>query len=601
MRVNKSSGEVVHPPDADATYEHGINGLGDKTFAMSELDKLFLKRFGLVIVFPGTLDKKNSLLHCTHGFIICTKFMCMLTSDPLEVTTLLKYGSEIMHYHISRKFDSLGFTSTTGMRNLIKTKDIDHKSIARCNAVSCREFQTETFLCLQADNVYSIDEAKKLSSNAILFVRCALKAYYGEAKSMYKKYIQRGIKIFEDPMDKIRMQLLNNKDLKLTKKQKAYLHAFYRLYFESARNNKDYETRQKELVNDITSNRKPKPKRKKKKGKDEMIYLGEEFLEYETGAERDEIREFLKEKQIKLNWHTVELVNKEERDKNNPLSPCSIHYKVNEHWVGTSKVFGKDLHFLVTHDFIPENYKTVKGELFSLEWFQMNNQKNTPYPVPNEVIVTMKKIFEEHKEGATREIRLSIDRQGRKSWEGKCKKGVTYKKGMTEEWLRENFEKYYPSFFEDIMTEADVWHEVPVGGKLESNLPKIEDDAYLPIYLENEHKCAFTNMANALYEIYDYEAAKFFEENIYEHKNNIIPFLNDSRGKTKENDFKIAIRLFQSMFGYKLVPLKKTDKLKTSSMFGDIKYVTLLPSLYGYKHVMSIVGDKILDSTNQKN
>ena len=59
---------------------------------------------------------------------------------------------------------------------------------------------------------------------------------------------------------------------------------------------------------------------------------------YKTGAERNEIRSFLKEKQIKLNWHTVELVNKEERAKNNPLPPCSIFNEINEHWVGTSTV-----------------------------------------------------------------------------------------------------------------------------------------------------------------------------------------------------------------------------------------------------------------------
>ena len=107
---------------------------------MSELDKLFLKRFGLGTVFTGTLDKTNSLLNCTHGFIICTKCMCLVTFDMLEVSKLLKYGSEIMHYHITRKFDSLGFTSSTGVKNLIKTKNIDRKSITRCNAVSCREF-----------------------------------------------------------------------------------------------------------------------------------------------------------------------------------------------------------------------------------------------------------------------------------------------------------------------------------------------------------------------------------------------------------------------------------------------------------------------------
>ena len=213
----------------------------------------------------------------------------------------------------------------------------------------------------------------------------------------------------------------------------------------------------------------------------------------------------------------------------------------------------------------------------------------------------MKKIFEEHEQGALKYIRLTIDKEGKKAWEGKTsKKGVTYKKGITEEWLSENFKKYYLPFFQDITTKPNIWHEVPVGGKADSNLPKIEDDAYLPIYLENEHKCAFANIANALYEIYDYEAAQFFEENINEDMNNLIPFLNKSGGKSSANAFRIAVRLLQSMFGYKMQPMKQNDKLKISSEFGEIKYVTLLASIDGYKHVISLVGDKILDSTNRK-
>ena len=126
------------------------------------------------------------------------------------------------------------------------------------------------------------------------------------------------------------------------------------------------------------------------------MYLGKDLLMYETGAERDEVHSFLKEKEIKLNWHTVELVNKEERDPNNDLPPCSIFYEVNEHWVGTSKVNDQDLYFLVSYDFIPEDFRTVPGELFPLSWFEENDKNNTPYPVPNEVKITMKKILEEH-------------------------------------------------------------------------------------------------------------------------------------------------------------------------------------------------------------
>ena len=87
----------------------------------------------------------------------------------------------------------------------------------------------------------------------------------------------------------------------------------------------------------------------------ELHYLGEKISDYETKDERNEIRNFLKEKAIKLNWHTVELVNKKTRPKEQILPPCSIFYKPNKHWVGTSTVLGKQIHFLVSHNMIPKD------------------------------------------------------------------------------------------------------------------------------------------------------------------------------------------------------------------------------------------------------
>ena len=160
---------------------------------------------------------------------------------------------------------------------------------------------------------------------------------------------------------------------------------------------------------------------------------------------------------------------------------------------------------------------------------------------------------------------MNLHRGGRKSWEGKTlQPGVTYKKGITETWLKQNFQKYYPRFYKAITTEEDIWHEVPVGGKIDvMGLKKIENDTFVTVHIGMDHKCAFAAMANALYEIHDIQAATFFHENLDEDRDVLTSILNTNHYQTyKENDFMLALKLLQTLFGYQMEHLKKNDNTK---------------------------------------
>ena len=112
MVVNRVTGQVIDAPNPTKTYENGINGVGRNIFPMSETDKLFLSQFGFAVDFTGTLDKTGSLLHFTHGFIVCNKCMNVIHDDMLDVMELLQFGPDIMHYHLTNDFNSLGLLLT---------------------------------------------------------------------------------------------------------------------------------------------------------------------------------------------------------------------------------------------------------------------------------------------------------------------------------------------------------------------------------------------------------------------------------------------------------------------------------------------------------
>ena len=154
-------------------------------------------RVALGVYFTGAMDKKYGIQHCTHGFLMCTKCERLVTSEILDLNTLMKYAAEIIHHHVTDTFESLGFTTNQSILNCINSKLVDMSCIRKCTAVSDRHFHKQVFLGIQEDNGFDTEEAKKISTNVILFIRCALRAYYGPEKAMYKKYIQRVIRGFE--------------------------------------------------------------------------------------------------------------------------------------------------------------------------------------------------------------------------------------------------------------------------------------------------------------------------------------------------------------------------------------------------------------------
>ena len=162
-------------------------------------------------------------------------------------------------------------------------------------------------------------------------------------------------------------------------------------------------------------------------------------------------------------------------------------------------------------------------------------------------------------------IRLQIDAVTKeKSWEVQLTNKITYKKLIDEKFLKENYEEDEPDYYERITTTPNVWHELPSGARVTTaNLPKTEEDEDIGIYIPNAYKCAFANMANALYELQDYEVADFFVSHLNSDYETIISLINDDGGKGTKSQFMIAIHILQQRFRYKVTKLKKTDDLMT--------------------------------------
>ena len=332
------------------------------------------------------------------------------------------------------------------------------------------------------------------------------------------------------------------------------------------------------------------------------MYHGQDISNYAPGKERRQQKNYLDEKEYKLNWHTLELVHKKKRrPKDNPAPYISETCDRTVHWLGTSKVLGKDEHFLVSFDMIPENFRDDPGELFTKEFLTSVNY-NEPVEVEEDVRERFKRQYELLENTVISKVRLKIDKKTKKkSWEAQALDHANYKQFITESWLRENIEKQYPEYFYKMMTVKDVWHQVPVGAKKEMpNLQKKEEDEVVNIYVPDEFKCAFANLANALYAIHDYAGAEFFERHMNSDYKTLSNLLDDNGTKAAMNQFMLAVRLLQHKHGYKVMKLKKTDDLLRPPKLGTIKYVTLMGSFDDHKHVISIVRNLIFDSSNKK-
>ena len=273
-----------------------------------------------------------------------------------------------------------------------------------------------------------------------------------------------------------------------------------------------------------------------------------------------------------------------------------------EHWLGYTKVFGKKEAFCVTYTMIPQKWKTAKGPIFSKK-FLKQIPDNTRVAVDEKVREAFKEEIKKLKIANVMKIKLHIDPvTKKKSWEAQTADKMSHKKLIDKEFLDEEYKEDEPTYYESLLNVPNVWHDLPDGARKKDTpqLPKIEGEENIAIYTPDEKKCAFANMANALYAIGDNEVADFFVSHMNSDYQTLKSLIDDNGGKGTISQFMLASRIIEHKFRYKKNKLKETDDLLTPPKEGCFKFATVIGAYDDYKHVISIVQNQIYDSSNKK-
>ena len=570
---------------------------------MSYVDKTMLKQFELRIRFDGAIHG-DTITKCKMGNIFCSNCKQFILLSDAPFVLLKKFGANIMHYHLLPNTMKSGIITESSWESFEKLEGFDKASdIIQCQRENNRDLCKHLFRAMNLDCGYDEDTLQAVSTRCVGFVQSVLKLFYCDTDSMYVHYLKKCARKYKTCIERIQFHV--RKTFKQQKKRiSPELEIIMKEYISlsSKRHiNRDYAERQQDLVTSITTNPKKKPNYQPM-----TPYRGYDMSIYKTAKERNKIREYYLDRDIKLNWQTVELVNTDERNLDEqPLTPlseqCHQHNK-KKHWLGKSNYNGTDTYFLVSDNLIPEDYTTDPGLLFKAKFFE-KIKPNVEVPINQTIRNKLKKAYEEYENSALTSIKLIVNKKtNEKSWWGKTVDNKLVKADIDEPWLEENFKDFYSSFYHRIISESNLWIDVPAGSRDSTvgNLKKIEDVSYVSIYLPRAYKCTFANLANALYAIHDFEAAKFFEKHMDSDIKMLVGLLKSDGGKRDMNQFQLAAHLIQSQFGYQLLKMKKTDNLVRPVPANQIKYVMLMPRPNGSKHVIAIAGNKIYDCENKK-
>ena len=567
----------------------------DAYMKFNNIDKQMLRMFALEVNFDGNVQDKT-VLKCQSGNIYCTECKKRILQKDQSLEILEKYGAMIMQQHLTGNNQYMGFASYKKKSELKESKDLDRSMIMKCTAISNRKLCTQLHKAMELDAMKTSVQKTKGWNHAIVLVQCVLNNFYGKKKEMHQEYIKRGARRISRALEFIKNDC-SKKHLKVKKTVpkdlKKLLQLYHDIYFDRKSYGPSFAERENETLLAITTNPKKKPKR--------VMYHGHDVTDYAPGPERKKQKHYLDEKEFKLNWKTVELVNKNKRDPKNPLSEQSKRCERPVHWLGTSTMYGKDKQHLISFDLIPEKFRKDPGEVFTKEFFS-NVQYNVPVDVDKKIIDRFKDHYDILENTVLSRIRLKIDKKTKeKKWEAVTLDNHFVGHLVDENWLRKNFEKQYPHYFIKYMTQKNIWHQLPVGAKRDiQNLPKKETDEVVSVYSPNEFKCAFANLANGLNSIHDYETAEFFENHLDSNYETLTSLLNDDGTKSAKSQFQLAIRLLQFRFGYTCMKLGKKDTLLKPPLPGTIKYATLVAGHDDHNHVISIVENKIFESSNKK-
>lgn len=567
---------------------------------MSYVDKLMLNQFQLKVNFDGA-RRNRTIAKCEMGNIFCKLCNRNILSTDAPFTLLETCGAIIMHYHLSKDQHAIGFTSERTWEDFDSFDKIDKKLIIQCQPSDNRTICKQLFRAINLDCGHTEETLLAASTKSIGFIQCVLKLFYSDQDYLYVQYLKRSARQYTKCIERIQghlRQTYKKKKIKISDDLNNLMKEYSSLSLQRYVN-RSYVKRQQNILKSITSN--PKPIKEGMKP-----YRGHDMSIYHASKQRSAIRDFLVNKNLKTNWESIELVNTVERDiEANPLTELSEKCKTEKkyiHWLGRYNENGQKKYFLVSKHMIPDDFETKEGLLFKPKFFE-NLEYNKEIKIPLTIRNKLKNAIEFYENSVIQKIKLFInEKTDTKRWWGQTVKGALIKNFITAGWLEDNFKEFYPRFYEKTLKQKDRWHEVPVGARDNDvgNLPKIEEASYVSIYLPGTHKCAFANLANALYAICDNKAAQFFEDNMDTDYEVLIDLLRYKVGDQEMNQFKLATQLLQNRFGYQIEKLRVDDNLLKPLSFNKIKYVTLMPTPNGYKHVIAIVNNKIYDCENQK-
>ena len=592
--------ETEEDEDETPRKEENADEQNNDTIELSSVDRQFMSMFDLEVEFDGKIDKKEGI-KCKYGNIYCNECKKQIFKNNIPVKTLIKWGTNIMQKHLIGNTTYLGFVTSKSKAKFEESLDLDKRLIVKCSGSKDRKLISKLFGSISTDSRMNIKDAKYKAKCAIVFIDYLITHFYDDESSLYKHYIQRGLRVFDFAMEEIRKDAVRENRKKRKDKDKeleGFLGLYRNLYYDRG-TGLTFAQREKITLEAITKNppKKPVPEKKNRP----IMFHGVDLSIFPTVKERQKVRNKMREEEVKTNWHSIERVNKLTREKDNKLLKISQADKRDEHWLGHSTVFGKEESFLVTYTMIPEKWENEKGQLFGIN-FLKEIPDNTPKAIGEEIRNTFKTEYKKLKIANVTKIKLHIDPQTKnKSWEAQTADKRSHKNLVDENYLDEEYKEDEPVYYDKLHNVPNVWHDLPDGAKKDTpHLPKIEEEENIAIYKPDEKKCAFANMANALYAIGDNEVADFFVSHMNSDYQTLTSLIDDNGGKGTISQFMIAVRILQHKFYYKIKRLKENDDLLTPPKKGFFKYATVIGAYDDYKHVISIVQNQIFDSSNKK-
>ena len=351
------------------------------------------------------------------------------------------------------------------------------------------------------------------------------------------------------------------------------------------------EKREKETVKKIMYNdsdeeirknsakKSPKPYSRKRKSKTNQKTVGDKYTDDD----------------IKLNWSTLMCFNYDAMQKGTVIPKCLEYHDFDSnpiHYVGMSIINNKKVHFEVSTNIIPVDNTSY---IFS-DQFLRSIGFNREVQIEDSSKEKLRNVVQTSKSNRILCIIPQDPKDGTQFWKMRYESGRN-PKYKDASFIERNFKNRFPSVYKRLMDENNIGKEIklPAGSRKgkpkESGLPKVnnqednndnifeenmeddEDDVIeevipsefatvfnVEFQFGNKSFCAFGNMANALFECGDKDAAQWFFMNRYQDYSVLEHLYIDSNNKSSLNEFYLSLQIVRQHFQYNVRFLGNDDR-----------------------------------------